>query len=152
MCEILSDTTLITLITLVQYRNTDGQHTIVLCAIVVRKFKENANNRPIFSQHNIFTNISIKFFNLCSDLPFQSSPKKSIKSETDCAVARPVLVICCTLTTGDCNTFQHIFVNKKKCDFYGPYFQTMLFLVTMIRSRTVTNIFLEKVQHKNPTC
>ena len=50
----LSNTTLITLIILVQYRNTDGQHIIVPYAMVFRKFKENANNRTIFSQFNYF--------------------------------------------------------------------------------------------------
>ena len=51
---ILSNTTLIRLIMLVQYRNTVGQHIIVPYAMVFRKFKENANNRTIFSQYNFF--------------------------------------------------------------------------------------------------
>ena len=48
-----------------------------------------------------------------------------------CVVARLAFVFYCALTTGRCNAFQHIFGNKKKSEFYGPYFQTMLFLVTM---------------------
>ena len=51
---ILSNTTLIRLIMLVQYRNAVGQHIIVPYAMVFRKFKENANNRTIFSQFNYF--------------------------------------------------------------------------------------------------
>ena len=46
-------------------------------------------------------------------------------------VARLVFVFCFALTTGRCNAFQNIFVNKKKSEFYGTYFQAMLFLVTM---------------------
>ena len=33
---------------------------------------------------------------------------------------------------GHCNDFQHIFVNQKKSENDGPYFQTMLFLLTVI--------------------
>ena len=51
---ILSNTTLMRLIMLVQYRNTVRQHIIVPYAMVFRKFKENANNRTIFSQFNFF--------------------------------------------------------------------------------------------------
>ena len=53
-----------------------------------------------------------------------------------CVVARLVFVFYCALTTGRCNAFQHIFGNKKKSEFYGPYFQTMLFLVTMSKRKT----------------
>ena len=46
-------------------------------------------------------------------------------------VVHLVFVFCCALTTGCCSTFQYIFVNQKNSEFYGVYFQTMLFLVTM---------------------
>ena len=48
-------------------------------------------------------------------------------------VARLVFVFCCALTTGRCNVFKNIFGNQKKSEFCSPNFQTMLFLVTMIR-------------------
>ena len=50
-----------------------------------------------------------------------------------CVVDRLVFVFCCALTTGRSNAFQHIFANQKKSEFYGPFFQTMLFFVTMVR-------------------
>ena len=36
--------------------------------------------------------------------------------------------------------FQHIFVNYKKSEFYGPYFQTMLFLVTIF---DISKLFIQ---------
>ena len=87
-----------------------------------------ANNRTIFSQYNIFD--KYKYFVFQS--VFWSKKVNQIRSNTVCVVARLVFVLCCTLTTGRCNAFQYIFVNQKKSEFYGPYIQTMLFLVTMI--------------------
>ena len=48
-----------------------------------------------------------------------------------CVKARPVFLFCCALTTDRCNAFQQIFVNQKKLEFYGSYFRTILFIVTM---------------------
>ena len=86
---------------------------------------ENVKNKPIYSQCNIF--------NLCCDL-FSIITKNGsqIKNNIVCVVAHIVFVFCCALTTGRCNVFQHIFVNQMKSKFYGPLFQTVLFLVTMI--------------------
>ena len=58
-----------------------------------------------------------------------------------CVVARLVFVFYCALTTGRCNAFQHIFGNKKKSEFYGPYFQTMLFLVTMVTANLLRTVY-----------
>ena len=82
-----------------------------------------------------FTNVNISFFNPRCD--FFSIIAKSIvnqiRNNIACAVARLVFVFYCELSTGRCNDFQYIFVVKqKKSDYYGPYFQTMLFLVTLI--------------------
>ena len=73
---------------------------------------------------------------------------KQIKNNLICVVARLVFVFCCALLLCRCNAFQHIFVNQKKSEFYGPYFQTMLFLVTMVSAqcRTLKNQkFWEKI-------
>ena len=51
-----------------------------------------------------------------------------------CVVAWHIFVFRCALTTGHCNGFQYIFGNQKKSELYGPKYQTMLFLVTMIRA------------------
>ena len=84
----------------------------------------------------LFTNINIPFFNLGFDR-FSIIAKKvhQIRKNVVCDVARLVFVFHCALITGRCNAFQHIFVTLKKWEFYGPYFQTMLFLVTIKQQR-----------------
>ena len=79
-----------------------------------------------------FTNINISFFSLHFHF-FSIIAKKvnQIGNDAVCVAARLLFVFCYALTTGRCNAFQHIFVNQKKSEFQGPYFQTMLFLVTM---------------------
>ena len=79
----------------------------------------------------VFTIINISFFSLHFDI-FSIIVKEvnQIRNNVVCVVARLVFLFCCALTTGRCNGFQHIFVNLKEIEFYGPYFQTMLFLVT----------------------
>ena len=74
-----------------------------------------------------FTIMNISFFNLRFDL-FLIIAKEvnQIRNNVVCVVARLVFVFCCALTMGGCNAFQHIFVNKKKSEFYGPYFQTVI--------------------------
>ena len=92
--------------------------------MVLRKFSEITNNQPIFSQYNIFYNYKYFFFESAFYL-FSIIAKKvnQIRNNVVCVVARLVFIFCCALTTGRCNAFQHIF---------GPLFQTMLFLVTMV--------------------
>ena len=74
-----------------------------------------------------FTIMNISFFNLRFDL-FLIIAKEvnQIRNNVVCVVARLVFVFCCALTMGGCNAFQHIFVNQKKSEFYGPYFQTVI--------------------------
>ena len=102
--------------------------------MVLRKFSEITDNKPIFSQYNI----NISFFNLRFDL-FSIIAKKvnQIRNNEVCVAARLVFVFYCALTTCRCSAFQHILVNLKKSEFYGPYFQTMLFLVTMFLRKRV---------------
>ena len=78
--------------------------------------------------------MNISFFSLHFDL-FSIIAKEviQIRNNVLCVVARLVFLFCCALTTVRCNAFQHVFVNQKKSEFYGPYFQTILFLVTMIK-------------------
>ena len=80
-----------------------------------------------------FTIMNISFFSLRFDL-FSIIAKEvnQIRNNVVCVVARLIFLFCCALTRGRCNAFQHNFVNQKKSAFYGPYFQTMLFLVTML--------------------
>ena len=99
---------------------------------IFSKFMENTSNKPTFSQCNIFHKCKYFFFNLCSDL-FSIIAKKIQENwyNVVCAVARLVLLFCCGFTMGHCNAFQYIFINQKESEFYGAYFETMLFLVTM---------------------
>ena len=83
-----------------------------------------------------FRTMNISFFNLRFDL-FSIIAKEinQIRNNVVCVAARLVFIFCCALTTGRCNAFQNIFVNgsfTEKSEFYGPYFQTMLFHVTML--------------------
>ena len=80
--------------------------------MVLRKFSEITNNKPIFSQYNIFYNMNISFFNQRFDF-FSIIAKEvnQVRNNVVCVVARLVFVYCCALTTGRCNGFQHVFVN-----------------------------------------
>ena len=74
--------------------------------MVLRKFSEITNKKPIF------TIMNISFFSLRFDL-FSIIAKEvnQIRNNVVCVVARLVFLFCCALTTGRCNAFQHIFVN-----------------------------------------
>ena len=108
--------------------------------IVFRKFSNQFFVSTIF-----FTIMNISFFNLRFDL-FLIITKEvnQIRNNVACVVVRLVFVFCCALTTGHCNAFQHIFVNEKKSDFYVSYFQTMIFLVTMVEGFTLKKLLLSE--------
>ena len=74
--------------------------------MVLRKFSEITNKKPIF------TIMNISFFSLRFDL-FSIIAKEvnQIRNNVVCVVARLVFLFCCALTTGRCNAFQHVFVN-----------------------------------------
>ena len=97
-----------------------------------------------------FTIMNISFFSLRFDL-FSIIAKEvnQIRNNVVCVVARLVFLFCCALTTGRCNAFQHNFVNQKKSEFYGPYFQTMLFLVTMVKA--ILYLLLKWRKHSRDT-
>ena len=97
---------------------------ILFFHMVLKKFLEITNNKSIFSQCNIFYKYKYFFFELSSI--------NQIRNSEVCVIARLVFVFCCALTMGRCNAFRHIFENQKKSEFYDPYFQTMLSLVTMV--------------------
>ena len=81
-----------------------------------------------------FTIMNISFFRL----PFElfliiAKEVNQIRNNVVCVVVR-LFLFCSALTTGRCNAFQHIFIKQKKEKFYRPYFQTTLFLVTMLKT------------------
>ena len=82
--------------------------------VVLRKFSEITNNKPIlFLVSTIFfTIMNISFFKLRFDL-FLIIAKEvnQIRNNVACVVARLIFVFCCALTAGRCNAFQHILVN-----------------------------------------
>ena len=84
---------------------------IFFCRVVLRKSLEITNNKPIFSQYNIFYNYEYFFFSLRFDL-FSIIAKEvnQIRNNVVYVVARLVFLFCCAHTTGRYNAFQHIFV------------------------------------------
>ena len=106
--------------------------------VVLVKLMETTNNKPIFSQYNIFDKYKYRFFNLCSDL-FSIIAKNinQIRNNVVCVAVRLIFIFRCALTVGCCNAFQHILVNQKKLKFYNPYFRTMLFIVTIVRKKAL---------------
>ena len=87
------------------------------------------------------------FANLYSDL-FSSIAKKfnQIRNKVVCVVAS--LLLCFAGHSLRWNAFQHIFINQKKSEFYGPYFQTMIFLVTMFNNIISFSSFLLQLHHE----
>ena len=77
--------------------------------MVFRKFSEITNNKPIFSQYNIFYNY---FFSLRLDL-FSIIAKEvnQMRNNVVCVVACHIFLFCCALTTCHYSAFHHIFVN-----------------------------------------
>ena len=79
--------------------------------MVLRKFSEITSNQQIFSQYNIFYNYEYLFFRLMFEL-FSIIAKEvnQIRNNVVYVVARLVSLFCCSVTTGRCNAFQHIFI------------------------------------------
>ena len=113
---------------------------ILFFHMVLRKFMENTKNKPTFSQYNIFHKCKCLFFQSVFQSFYQSPPRKSIKSGTKQSVLQLALFSCLAVHSLWAvamlfNIFPQI---NKKWKFYGPYFQTMLFLVTMVFSSQET--------------
>ena len=74
-----------------------------------------------------FAIMNISFFSLRFDLfSLIAIEVHQIRNNVVCLIVRLAFLFCCALTTGRCNAFQHSFVNWKKSEFYGPYFQTVI--------------------------
>ena len=111
--------------------------TLFFC-MVLRKFSEITNNKLIFSQYNIFCKYKYFFFQYSFWSLFNHCEKVN--------QIRNYVVLCCSspcfrvlLCTHYGPLPVHIFGHKKKSEFYGPYFQTMLFFVTMISGAIHSN-------------
>ena len=89
-------------------------------------------NRFFTAVRNFLQFLNIYFFSLHFDL-FSIIAKEvnQIRNNVPCVAARLGFLFFCAFTTSRWNAFQHIFVNE----FYGPYFQTILFLVTLFKYR-----------------
>ena len=77
---------------------------------LLRKSSEITNNKPTFTQYNIFfTIMNISFFSLRFDL-FSIIAKEvnQIRNNLVCVVAHLVFLFFCALTTDRCNASQHI--------------------------------------------
>ena len=75
--------------------------------MVLRKFLEIANKKPIFNQYNIFYNYEYFFFQSAFWSLFNHCQRiNQIRKNVVRVIARLVFLFCCTLTTGRCNAFQ----------------------------------------------
>ena len=91
-------------------------------------------NKPIFNQYNIFDKYKYFFCQSVFWSPLNHRKKgRSNQQQCNaaCAVARLVFLFCCALITSRCNAFQQFFKYQKESQFYGPYLQIVVFLVTM---------------------
>ena len=61
-----------------------------------------------------------------------------------CVAARHVFVFQCAFTTSRFNVFPTYLRDQKKSEFYGPNFQTFLFLVTTVKLRKIKKELIEK--------
>ena len=72
-----------------------------VCSMVLRKFSEITNKKPIFSQYNLRFDLFLII----------AKKVNQIRNNVVCVAAHLVFVFCYELTAGRCNAFQHIFVN-----------------------------------------
>ena len=74
--------------------------------MVLRKFSEITNNKPIFSKYIFKKNINNYFLNMCFDLFSIIAKKvKQIRNNVVCALGLLVFLFCCAFTTGRCDVF-----------------------------------------------
>ena len=107
--------------------------TLFLC-LVVRKFSEITDNKPIFSQYNNYYNYEYFFFQSAFWSLFNCWQRSQLNQKqcSLCCSSHYFLALPYT-QYGTLQCFSAYFRKLKKLEFYGLYFQTMLFLVTMIR-------------------
>ena len=91
--------------------------------MVFMKFSEITNNKQIFRQYNIFYIYKYLFFQFAF-WSLQSLPKKSIKLVC-CSWPCFSAFLCTHYRLLQC--FSTYLINWKKSEFYGPYFQTVIF-------------------------
>ena len=83
---------------------------------------ENTKKKTIFTSTIFLTNIDISIFN---------HHQRSQSNQEQCS-------LCCSLSCFCVIFVQFILANQIKSEFYGPYFETRLFLVTMSEQRRET--------------
>ena len=93
----------------------------LLFRMVLRKLSEINNNKPNFSQCNIFYNYEYFFFQSAFLSLFNHRQKIDSNQEQYSQYTH----------YGPLRHFSRYFRELKEIGVYGPYFQTMLFLVTM---------------------
>ena len=102
--------------------------------MVLRKFSEITNNKPIFSQYNIFYNYEYFFFQSAFWSLFNHRQRSQLNQEqcSICCSSPCFLVLLCTHYR-PLQCFSTYFRKSKEMnEFFGPYFQTMLFPATMV--------------------
>ena len=99
--------------------------TLFFC-MVFRKLSEITNNKPIFSQYNIFYKC-ISFFQSVFWSLFNHH-QKSQSNQEQCS-------LCCSSPCFRVLLCTHYAQLQRFSTYCGPYFQTMLFLVTMVSEK-----------------
>ena len=107
---------------------------------------------PFLASTTFLTNINIRFFQSVSYSIFNHR-QNSQSIQQQCSLC--CSFVCFSLATGRWNALQYIFRNQTKSEFYGPYFQNMLFLVIMVRYTYFTcsgnvflHLFLQEIHRK----
>ena len=103
--------------------------------MVFRKFSEITKSKPIFSQYNIFYNYEYFFFQ-SAFRSFINHGRRNQWNQEQCSLccSSPYFRVLLCIHCGPLQCFLTYFRKLKEIGIYGPYFQTMLFLVTMIKS------------------
>ena len=95
---------------------------------------ENANKEPFFTQYNIFHKNKYFFFQSVFWSIFNHC-QKSRSNQEQCSLgcSWPSFSVLLHTHDGPLQYFSTYFAIQKKSKFYDSYFQTMLFLVTMVQ-------------------
>ena len=105
--------------------------------MVLRKFIEFTNNKPVFSQYNTFYKYKYFFLESVFWSLFNNRQKgQSNQEQWSLCCSLPGFRVLLWTHYGPFQWFSTCFRKSKEFGVLGPYFQTMLFLVTMVKMKT----------------
>ena len=115
--------------------------------MVLRKLSEITNNKPIFSQYNIFYNYEYFFFQSAFWSLF-SHRQRSQSNQEQCSLccSSPCFGVLLCTHYGPLQCFSKYFRKLKKSKFYGPSFETMLtHVIENYRHSVILKMYLIKI-------